>query len=623
MNTTTPSQGEQFVIKQASHPLVHHNPSSSQPIFSPGQPGVVTAGEPELEYWSNLTLRRISEHDAGQYKCVARNKGGQVDASVNLQTPPAPVTILIEEETGITYNTIIIIAVVVTVVLLAALSLLTVCLYRRSRKKNQQRERNNGGIKLNGSLASKSINGNGSLPIGNGTGNGSGVGVERGNISEQEKSLLEIEMMDHSSAVIPMQDGYQAVAQTDVDMQQLQQQYQQQQLIQQQHLRALHGSNTYIPADRFDTSSSRLLPETLTRHLMMPDGTVAQVQQLPDGSFYPDLLDIPHRGSRGGGSPSTHSGASASESSHMTAMPLSVAHLTGQHPGFIQPPMPFSDTSSTTSSSALLIPMSRPGYVTLPRRPRPRVPSWASSPQPMSSTSTDPLADEHQPLYDTIGPRVTADGSSSSALSLNKIAGLTPGGSGALHSPRSSTLARGHKISLPAYYVPIAEVDVPPASPLVQRQHQSSTPNMLYEDRGNRAHHHHHHQPTGFYPNQTPPRPDMDMSQDASEILSPIPDFRTLPAGSRSSVSSLSSNATATAARRKTPPAVAPKPSQGVVKARPASVVPFEEEAAVSSPVKVAPKPPPKPKKRQNGVQNGSQGGGDNFEDEGEDGTEV
>lgn len=580
--------------------------STAQPIHLAPPPGLVAGSDPELEYWSNLTLRRISEHDAGQYKCVARNKGGQVESIVSLQTPPAPVTILIEEETGITYNTIIIIAVVVTVVLLVALSLLTVCLYRRSRKKNQQqRDRSSG---LNGSLKQngKAINGNGSLALGNGTGSGSNGGG--GN--EQEKSLLEIEMMDQSTAVIPMQDGYQAVAQTDVDnMQQLQEQYQQQQLIQQQHLRALghgHGSSTYIPADRFDTSSPRLIPETLTRHLMMPDGTMAQVQQLPDGSFYPDLLDIPHRGARGGGSPSTHSGASGHEGL-MTAMPLSVAHLTGHHhPGtYVQPPLPFSDTSSTTSSNALLIPMSRPGYVTLPRRPRPRMPSWASSPQPMSmSTSTDPLADDQQPLYDTIGPRVTADGSSSSALSLNKIAALGP------NSPRSSTLARGHKISLPAYYVPIAEVDVPPASPLVQRQHQSSTPNMLYDhiSSGGRGHQH-----------RTPPsRPEMDMSQDASEILSPIPDFRTLPAGSRASVSSLTSNTTA---RRKTPPAVAPKPSsasQGIVKARPASVVPFEEESTTaSSPVKVAPKPPPKPKKRP------SQNGGDNFEDEGEDGTEV
>lgn len=56
--------------------------------------------------------------------------------------------------------------------------------------------------------------------------------------------------------------------------------------------------------------------------------------QLSDGSFYPDLLDIPHRG-RGGGSPSG-SGMSASstvpDTSRLT-LPLNAAHLAG-HPSY-------------------------------------------------------------------------------------------------------------------------------------------------------------------------------------------------------------------------------------------------------------------------------------------------
>lgn len=101
----------------------------------------------------------------------------------------------------------------------------------------------------------------------------------------------------------------------------------------------------------------------------------------------------------------------------------------------IQPPVQFTD------GAVLLVPAGsggapRPGYVTLPRRPRPRMPGWGStSTPPVSSaspvpsldrqTSTPGSASQQQPIYDTIGPRVTADGSSSSALSLNKVHSLT------------------------------------------------------------------------------------------------------------------------------------------------------------------------------------------------------
>ncbi|XP_029669614.1 uncharacterized protein LOC115239299 [Formica exsecta] len=63
--------------------------------------------------------------------------------------------------------------------------------------------------------------------------------------------------------------------------------------------------------------------------------------------------------------------------------------------------------SSSSSSMAPVLP--RHGYVTIPRRPR--APSWSSGP-PMSPT------DILEPVYDNLGLRTTADGSS--MLSLNK-----------------------------------------------------------------------------------------------------------------------------------------------------------------------------------------------------------
>lgn len=63
--------------------------------------------------------------------------------------------------------------------------------------------------------------------------------------------------------------------------------------------------------------------------------------------------------------------------------------------------------SSSSSSMAPVLP--RHGYVTIPRRPR--APSWSSGPP---TSPTDVL----EPVYDNLGLRTTADGSS--MLSLNK-----------------------------------------------------------------------------------------------------------------------------------------------------------------------------------------------------------
>lgn len=184
VNTSTASQGEQFVIRQSTHPAARPaNGPSSQPLLLPSPPG-----EPEMEHWSNLTLRRISEQDAGQYRCIARNKGGQVEANVSLQTPPAPVIILIEEDTGVSQTTVVAVASAAALLLLAGFLFFAVCLCRRARRRKKlQRtamERQSAAAKQNGSA--KGLNGNGILTDGS-------SGVQ----NEQEKALLDMEMMDH------------------------------------------------------------------------------------------------------------------------------------------------------------------------------------------------------------------------------------------------------------------------------------------------------------------------------------------------------------------------------------------------------------------------------------------
>ena len=338
-STASGQHGDQLLIS-----------SSALPSLQPAQ-----WHHEETQHWSNLTIRRISEHDVGQYRCLARNKGGQAEANVTLHTPVAPIIVIFEEETGLSYSMVVSIASVIVILLLLGLLLLTICLCRRKRHRSS-RSSSSSCSKQNGSL----LKANGKESSGGGVGGGGGGGSGGGGTSEQEKSLLEQIEMDSSNHQLHKSNGYQPVSQTELDN---------------GHNR-MQGSSTYIPGERFDNR----VPQTVTRHLLPNGLTVRDVdpsQVNPDGSFYPDLLDIPHRG-RGGGSPSTNSGASTVPE----VFPLNPAHLTG-HPNYstpdyrvvaVHPPLQFTDSVSSTSS--LIPPGSRPGYVTLPRRPRPRIPSW-------------------------------------------------------------------------------------------------------------------------------------------------------------------------------------------------------------------------------------------------------
>uniref|UniRef100_A0A1B6KZX6 Ig-like domain-containing protein n=1 Tax=Graphocephala atropunctata TaxID=36148 RepID=A0A1B6KZX6_9HEMI len=91
--------------------------------------------------------------------------------------------------------------------------------------------------------------------------------------------------------------------------------------------------------------------------------------------------------------------------------------------GMSSPPHLSSPTHGTLPYSRSQSPFSptRPGYVTIPRRPR--VPSWSSAPTP--TLLEDPLGLlKLEPVYDNLGPRTTADGSS--VLSLNKSVAEPP-----------------------------------------------------------------------------------------------------------------------------------------------------------------------------------------------------
>ena len=109
----------------------------------------------------------------------------------------------------------------------------------------------------------------------------------------------------------------------------------------------------------------------------------------------------------------------------------------------------------------------RPGYVTLPRRPRS---SWSVPPRDSPSPSVTSSGGNNnalyvtmqrprrEPIYDGVGPRTSADGSSMSTLPR----GASMAGSG-MTSPAASIISH-QKYSLGPYYAPIAELQECPTT---------------------------------------------------------------------------------------------------------------------------------------------------------------
>ncbi|ROT74233.1 hypothetical protein C7M84_007261 [Penaeus vannamei] len=122
-------------------------------------------------------------------------------------------------------------------------------------------------------------------------------------------------------------------------------------------------------------------------------------------------------------------------------------------------------------------PQPRPGYVTLPRRHR--SPSWAGQSSLEADASSPPPPPQegerrYDPIYDTLGPRTTADGTSRTDLTRPALRAAEPFTPRTPQSPASPP-------GLPAYYAPATGG---PARPLHhQRNHSStlprSTPNLL------------------------------------------------------------------------------------------------------------------------------------------------
>lgn len=492
--------------------------------------------------WVNLTVMDVRLSDEGEYMCVARNPGGVAEAKLRLEVVGAG-----SRAGGMLGGTIsdawpLILGLVSGMVVLLVIVVVLVFCYCRTK---DPRTNNN-----NKKAMGEGVSSNGDLSYHSGPG------------SEQEKSLITV--------VNPVQKPprrYETLSTSTPN---------------EFEMRAtLLDNGSVITGPSVAECEDALLQD---RSLESLENVPARSRETIDAecgvrsaggaNLPPDLLSFPSRGNQV--SPAGSSASTAPDSSRLPAQhgPQSPVRSPLYHPApYLFGTLPYSRSQSPFSPALSTTPvvMPRQGYVTIPRRPR--VPSW-SSPQPAPILVLDPLTAKLEPVYDNLGPRTTADGSS--VLSLNK-AGETPApapGSGMRGRPlplppaSTPTLQQG----LPPFYSPIAPIAEQPSPALARATlaKQRSNPNLSNVALGSPELH------SSFFGGGG--------ERDAT------------PVSKRSSIASVTSG--------------------GVVS--PVNGTSPDSRPASAASVKVPPKPPPKPKKKTSDTVAGPL-----YEDEGEDGTEV
>ena len=329
----------------------------------PEQVFIIEEEESYREKWTNLSVYNVTEQDAGEYSCVARNTRGIASRNVSLLLPlVVTATTLSKAESWLLWAGIVAGGVAtLSSALLTIVCSCCMCGRKRRRRKHHRRK-----AKLKGSvsfteqekkLLDVSITTT-ERPSGGGSCEGLGSQPDM-ELLEQSQSIplelceppVHITIESHASeqapvgGVIPVGGAYPGAL------------------------------AVFPPPPEFSTS---LLPAGAFGNIFIS----VSVSQEPnaDGQRYPDLLDIPHRSK----APTT-----------------SVSVATGPDAPYCPIEIPSSSTSSAAGSVA--------SYATLPRR-------HLRSAKDIPPMAIDPLLRAGGPQYDNMGPRVTAGGSSTLSL---------------------------------------------------------------------------------------------------------------------------------------------------------------------------------------------------------------
>ncbi|XP_063384518.1 uncharacterized protein LOC134670639 [Cydia fagiglandana] len=513
----------------------------------------------ENSKWVNLTIISSGTTDSGEYLCVARNPGGVEERSVMLavaHTPPG-----VPVPTGFDSNMLpVLIGVSCTAaILLILLVILCYCCCRR-RSSDKKADTTNGEALIEGSV-----------------------------IPEMEKSLI--------TAVNPVTkpprryDNPPSIMSGATEMSELN--------------KTLLDNDSNVFAHTDDEKRSLDFdhqPKRSQDALNVEYGRTA---------YPPDLLSFPARAAQI--SPAASNASTVPDTTRLPPQLNPVSPIHSPIYGMTTNQNLFRTLPYSRSQSPFTAPITPPvvtprqGYVTIPRRPR--VPSWSST----ASTQILPSAEAQEPLYDNLGLRTTANGSS--VLSLNKT-GLEPTFSPMRNRPLPATPAaypphQPHQV----FYAPIEEQE-PAPSPVPQYNPRNSVASQMSNMLSS--------------PGPQEPMSPSRMSWAAKNTSTPQPEPRkTLYNENRNSDTQSQVSDTSTLSRKKPETGSLRRPRADAEEvSSPSKEDPRKNESNVSMNQtgtlgrsgKIPPRPPPKPKKKPAAEANPTE---PLFEDEGEDGTEV
>ncbi|XP_031838635.1 leucine-rich repeat, immunoglobulin-like domain-containing kekkon 5 protein isoform X2 [Nomia melanderi] len=317
--------------------------------------------------WLNLTIPDVTLSDKGDYVCVAKSPGGNTEKNVTLAIAGDAIG---GKDNIISLPLALALGVSALVLLIVTVSL-CVCYCRRRRTRHDEK-----------SLEAASI--------------------EHHGLGEQEKSLITT-----INPVVKPPRRYEAPSVTShgTEMTELNRTLLDNDSVFADGIGSGVGGGV-IGGVGDDEREERATPELESGTGTLCRGGGGSYRQYP-----PDLLAF----SGGRGASPTSQASTAPDntrlpSQHATPTTAAFGSPSNQYPAaFKTLPHNRSVTPYGIASSTIAPVMPRHGYVTIPRRPR--APSWSSGP-PMSPT------DGLEPVYDNLGLRTTADGSS--VLSLNK-----------------------------------------------------------------------------------------------------------------------------------------------------------------------------------------------------------
>ncbi|XP_065207374.1 uncharacterized protein kek5 [Planococcus citri] len=496
----------------------------------------------ESAFWVNVTIHKMNHQDRGIYSCVAKNPAGiierNVTVSVQSDTPLFGIG-LASKNIGDVWVLLLCLFIGIVCALILIFMLCFLCC-RRAETIVAKKPPNNS-ITANGDLTHHIV-------------------ME----PEQQKTLL--------TAVNPVQKPprkYDSSPQSDsggAEMTELNRN-----LL--DDTSVLGG--TSVAGDSIEERRSNNSIEQLSSCNSQDNLLLERLRPLNRSHHPPDLLAFPNR--RTQGSPAGSVVSNDPDNSRFRAIHSPVRSPIYQMHQYAPSyeTLPYSRTQSPFSPTSMTpVIQHRQGYVTIPRRPR--VPSWSSAPTP---TMEEALT-KAEPVYDNLGPRTTADGSSVLSLT-RKVADSSPSNMRSRPLPPAplySSHTLPHKSKLNHVYLAIRENEEPQFRPV---QNGSGDSRGVIRPL-----------PLQYSPSSETPLPVHDKKR-ASWATRQVPETGTLKKTNPNQVSPTRNTST-------------PIPTVTAANGSVSGGTPSSKSQ------KVPPKPPPKPKKN-----------GPLFEDEGEDGTEV